>query len=147
MLSSVSRGKRELLIRGSSERISWPCSLSLELSEEDNLLGSHNILRGITCLEKKGWGRRLIMASLVSEKLECCMARFMFPYVEISFLKVFLFNFSLTVVVTEMFLLKVSDTQQNGSAAFPGLPADSCDFKISSQHSNTYGEFTKISFE
>lgn len=87
------------------------------------------------------------MASLVSEKLECCMARFMFPYVEFSFLEVFLFNFSLTVVVTEMFLLKVSDTQQNSSAAFPGLPADSCDFKISSQCVNTYGEFTKMSFE
>lgn len=78
------------------------------------------------------------MASLVSEKLECCMARFVFPYVEISFLKVFLFNFSLTVVVTEMFLLKVSDTQQNRPAAFPGLQADSRDFKISSQRANTY---------
>lgn len=66
------------------------------------------------------------------------MARFMFPCVEISFLKVFLFKFSLTVVVTEMFLLKVFNTQQNRSAAFPGLPDDSCDFKISSQCANTY---------
>lgn len=77
------------------------------------------------------------MASLVSEKVECCMARFVFPCAEISFLKVFLFKFSLTMVVTEMFLLKVPHTQQNRSAAFPGLPADSCDFKISSQRANT----------
>lgn len=37
-----------------------------------------------------------------------------------------------------MFLLKVSDTQQNRPAAFPGLQADSRDFKISSQRANTY---------
>lgn len=78
------------------------------------------------------------MASLVNEKVECCMARFVFPCVEISFRKVFLFKFLLTVVVTEMFLLKVPDIQQNISAAFPGLPTDSCDFKISSQCANTY---------
>lgn len=108
------------------------------MSEKDNLLDSHNTLRGITCLKKKEWGRRLIMVSLVSEKLECCIARFVFPYVEISFLKVFLFKFSATVVVTDMFLLKISDTQQNRSAAFLGLPADPCDFKISSQRANAY---------
>lgn len=90
------------------------------------------------------------MVSLVSEKLECCIARFVFPYVEISFLKVFLFKFSATVVVTDMFLLKISDTQQNRSAAFLGLPADHV---ISRFHPNVLtpvkaeGEFTKMSFE
>lgn len=55
------------------QRAHWPCSFSLGVSEGYNLLDSCNTLRGITCLKKRGWGGRLIMISLVSEKLECCM--------------------------------------------------------------------------
>lgn len=73
------------------QRAHWPCSFSLGMSEDYNLLDSCNTLRGITCLKKRGWGGRLIMISLVSEKLACCMARSMFSYVAISFLKVFFF--------------------------------------------------------
>lgn len=72
----------------------------------DNLLHSHNTPGKTTCLkkkkEKRGWRRNhriegyslndsVSMISLVRKKLECCKARSMFPYVEISFLKLFLF--------------------------------------------------------
>lgn len=71
----------------------------------DNLLHSHNTSGKITCLkkkkEKRGWRRNhrigdslsdsVSVISLVRKKLECCKARSMFPYVEISFLKLFLF--------------------------------------------------------
>lgn len=78
------------------------------------------------------------------------MARFMFSCVEISFLKVFLFKFSLTVVVTEMFLLKVFDTHKTDLQ-----PSLDCQLihVISRFHPNVLtpmkaeGGFTKMSFE
>lgn len=85
MFSSGSRGNSCFL--EALKKVHWPAVFSLGMSEGDNLLDSHYTLGGLTCLKKEGWEGRLIMTSLMSNKLECCMARSVLLYVEISFLK------------------------------------------------------------
>lgn len=69
------------------------------------------------------WRDALCMISLVSKKLECCKTRSMFPWVWLSEVFSFL-NSSVTIMITEMFLLKIPNIQQSRLAAFLAFPAD-----------------------